>query len=216
MQLTQSALVAAGIPPRYHCPDGLAAWRVEHTCGAAEMDLRTAIQNHAHAWLTATLRAAAGAPRPNLILEGAPGTGKTLLACALLAGAALGGRSGWFLDLDLFCDSFRGALTGKDPAAIATMRKIETKALYCDVLVLDDMGLEAAPLSSWASRTAYQLINARYNDLRPCVVTCARVEDITNRYGPAIAGRLLELSKVESRFNHLPDSRQHYSNLERG
>jgi len=128
-----------------------------------------------------------------LLLLGGPGTGKTHLACAILAQVIQAGHTGLFL-------SVSGALRIIRDAYSPRGQRTETEALALltavDLLVLDEVGV-AIGNASTRRAMLFDILNDRYAELRPMILignlTAAELE----RYlGERIMERLMDLGSA--------------------
>lgn len=109
--------------------------------------------------------------RRNVYIVGEVGTGKTTLACA----AAIG-----MVDSGHFKSVCVATTTEVLNAIKSTFGKYQTddplsKYKRASVLVLDDIGKESP--SDWVIEQLFDLINERYADMLPTVVTCQFMPD---------------------------------------
>lgn len=99
-----------------------------------------------------------------LYIHGDVGAGKTHLASALACVFVAAGYTVVLtttLDmLDDIQDTF-----GKEASSLAAVQRFATS----DVLILDDLGKESA--SPWSASTIFQIVNYRYEAMRPLIVT---------------------------------------------
>ena len=133
-------------------------------------------------------------PSQGLYLFGECGTGKTFLA-AIIA--------------QEFLREFVPVIFGDLPALLADLKatfdKGGTEALLdrycnCDLLILDD--LSAGQVTEWTVGVIYQIVNSRYNNQKPTVITSnydlRGLEEILSRKdsvaGKRITSRLREMS----------------------
>jgi DNA replication protein DnaC len=120
-----------------------------------------------------------------LYLHGPPGGGKTHLAAAAVAAAAERGWEGSYAsvpDLVTFVQAGFG-----DHSASGRIAALKTVPL----LLLDDLGTENR--SEYNQRLVFELLNARYNDDRPTVITSNLAVD---RQEARLASRIHELATV--------------------
>lgn len=176
----RSAMMRAGVPTRYvDCSlDGFA--KVKGT----ERALQVA-------------RECVTDPK-GVILIGKPGSGKTHLAVGILRDMALahrkedprffGFRSRFAVVPDLL-DELRERITDssvEDPLP---------ELMYAPVLVLDDLGREK--VSEWVVDRLYVLINRRYNEMLPTIVTSNYpMSELASRGYDAMMSRLRDSSRL--------------------
>jgi DNA replication protein DnaC/primosomal protein DnaI len=138
-----------------------------------------------------------------LYISGRVGSGKTHAASALARALVYGGRSVVLTNTLAMLDSIQ-ATYGRDGDRTGGVGRFAG----CDLLILDDMGKENG--SGWALTTMSQVINARYEDMRPIVVTSQyALPMLAKRLGrageresaEAIASRLHEMCDIVA----LPD-----------
>lgn len=107
---------------------------------------------------------------PWLLLAGPTGCGKTHLGYAAANEMAL---KGWKLKMwvvaDLL-DAIRASFHQRDSdPSLNTQKLIEEMAYEPDILILDDLGGEKA--TDWAAEELFQIIDRRYREGRPLMVT---------------------------------------------
>lgn len=119
-----------------------------------------------------------------IILIGNAGTGKTHLASAIansLMNELIPVKFGTFINLlDNLKKAFR---TDKD--IVSSLTEIP-------VLIIDDLGKEK--YTDWASQILFQVIDQRYNNELPTIITTnLSVEELKERFGEPITSRLMEM-----------------------
>ena len=128
-----------------------------------------------------------------LLLLGGPGTGKTHLACAILARVIHAGHTGLFLTVSAALRIIRDAFSPRG-------QRSETEALALltavDLLVLDEVGVA---IGNAATRRAmlFDVLNERYAEMRPTILignlTSAELEAYL---GERIMERLMDLGSI--------------------
>lgn len=102
-----------------------------------------------------------------LLLLGAPGLGKTHLAVAVLRELIRKGHRGRFVDATLLLKRIQDSYNrSSDHTEMDVLRPVQE----AEVLVLDDLG-GATPPSPWAKDTLFLILNARYSEERPTLIT---------------------------------------------
>ncbi|SFC59183.1 ATP-binding protein [Streptomyces aidingensis] len=161
---------------------------------------RHAVAEHPQvaAWVRAVATRAAspskGARRlaatgPSVLLLGTTGTGKTHQAYGAirsLTATGIGVRWQATTEADLYA-SLRPRPGGDTERELMTIAR-------CPVLILDDLG--AAKGSEWTEELLYRLINKRYNDVLPTLITTnLAIRDLRQSLGDRIASRLAEMTE---------------------
>lgn len=167
--------------------DPLEEWRAERQAGRVGSLTDRMPPVHAHpgdmapevtAWVQAMIRG----DRPNLLLLGATGCGKTWHAWHAALQALEGGWDGSVLVLS--ADEFRARTAPRDKGSV--LDDIIRMAL-ADLLILDDVG--AHRTTDWWLESLYAVVNRRYEQLLPTVIT-SNVADLRAELGERIASRL--------------------------
>ncbi|MBE3582631.1 MAG: ATP-binding protein [Limnochordaceae bacterium] len=126
-----------------------------------------------------------------IVLTGPVGTGKTHLACAIL-NELRQRRIGGLLKVDV------AELLGEMRAVVtqgASTFPLMEAAKEAELLVLDDLGQEYQ--TEWTRTTVGELINARYADRRPMVITTnLDLEALSRLFTERVSSRLLGMSQV--------------------
>lgn len=151
--------------------------------------------------LTAARRFAAefGAQeQQGLLLMGPAGTGKTHLAAGLLQVVLAKGYAARYHTVPDLLAELRSAIDDK------RLEQVMQGLREVPLLVVDDLGKEYIPGAAvagytsvaWAQQELYRIINRRYEDDRPVVITTNLDEQgLLDRYGPALVSRLHEMCR---------------------
>jgi DNA replication protein DnaC len=119
------------------------------------------------------------AVQKGLLLEGAPGVGKTHLAVAVLKHIVeVSGARGLFYDTR---DLLRVIRSTYNPSTRTTELDVLGPVMTADLLVLDDLGAEKT--SEWVEETMNLIVNTRYNERRLTIFT-SNYEDIPDETEP--------------------------------
>ncbi len=106
--------------------------------------------------------------KPLLLLSGTKGVGKTHLACGILCEVfERHGQRGQFWPVVDLLDRYRA--TYDEDRATETVETVDAQLRQLAVLVLDDFGTHKS--TEWAEERLFRLVDERYRDLRPLVVT---------------------------------------------
>ena len=122
-------------------------------------------------------------------LTGNYGTGKTHLSAAIINRLAGQGIAGVFVVVPELLDAIRKSYDSKEAQEEEIIKIAETAPL----LVLDDLGAEKP--SEWAREKLYIIINRRYEDMLPTIITtnCTTAE-LIDRVGQRIVSRIIEMT----------------------
>lgn len=127
--------------------------------------------------------------RRGLYIHGEVGTGKTHIAYALASNSmeANGVRS-TFRNVTEFLRDIRADY---DRHTIDKERPEETLLEWRGLLFLDDIGAEK--VTDWVAETLYLIVNSRYNDRLPIIMTSnLPVAELAERIGERTASRIVE------------------------
>ena len=106
--------------------------------------------------------------KPFLLLTGERGTGKTHLACGVLRAVfEYHGKRGRFWPVIDLLDRYKATFDAE--RATETVEQIDQEMRQIEVLVLDDFGTHKS--TEWAEERLFRLVDERYRDLRPLVMT---------------------------------------------
>ncbi|MFF7393233.1 ATP-binding protein [Streptomyces scabiei] len=195
-------LAARGVDPAtavvHDTPEPIAA--LEAAEARIPLRYRSAIGDHPQieAWVrnvaSEAVAPSKGARRqvrtgPSLLLVGTTGTGKTHLAYGAirsLVGAEIGVRWHATTAADMYASL-------RPRAGVDTER--ELLALFrCPLLLLDDLG--ASKTSEWTEEITYRLVNHRYNQMLPTLITTnMAIRDLRQAVGDRVASRLAEMTE---------------------
>lgn len=185
--LSQKLLGEAKIPPRF-------TRRTLETFEPRDEDSKRALKiarNFVAEW---------GQPdQQGLLIVGKNGTGKTHLAAGIMQALIKKGVAARFYSADEFLDLAEESMEGH------TTRRIIEALATIPLLVLDDLGKEYIKRTkphgditdTWANEQFYALINARYEQDKPLIVTTNLLDtEIAARYGASVWSRLTEMCRV--------------------
>ncbi|MDF3291907.1 ATP-binding protein [Streptomyces silvisoli] len=160
---------------------------------------RRAIADHPQvvAWVRAVAEAGRRGPGgvpgiaqgSSLLIVGTTGTGKTHQAYGALrsligAGVRLRWQATTAADLYAHLRPRPGVDSERELMAMAR----------CPLLILDDLG--AAKSSEWTEELTYRLVNHRYNELLPTLITTnLSIRDLRDAVGDRVASRLAEMTE---------------------
>jgi len=141
------------------------------------------------------------AERPNkrwLVLQGTYGCGKSHLAAAIGNERLSRGDIVLFITAPDLLDHLRGAYSPGAESYDQTFDRIRR----ADLLILDDLGVENP--SEWAKEKLFQLLNHRYNERLPTVITTNTDIDMLD---PRLRSRMLDIDVVRHAAITAPDYR---------
>lgn len=140
-----------------------------------------------------------------LLLIGDTGVGKTHLIVALMKGLVEKGAEGLFVD---YQELLKRIQSSYDATAHTAEREVIRPVLETEIVVIDDLG--ANRISEWVEDTINHLLNHRYNEKKPTLLTAnlsqermggapgSRVTRPTfeERLGGRVASRLYEMCRM--------------------
>ena len=135
-----------------------------------------------------------------LLIQGTYGCGKTHLAAAIANALLIVGTPVVFVNVPDLLDYLRGAYS---PHAEETYDQRFNEVRDAPVLILDDLGTQNA--TPWAEEKLYQILNARYVNKRPTVITTNLDLD---ELDPRLRSRLSDLDLVRKAPISAPDFRR--------
>ncbi len=122
-----------------------------------------------------------------MLLSGPAGVGKSHLAAAIVVELLKRGAKVLFRNTSAFLCRLKDGYA-EDRSEREEMERLE----WVELLVLDDLGVERD--SPWERETLYRVINGRYEQLKPIIVTTnADLNLLEKSLGPRTFGRLLEM-----------------------
>lgn len=131
--------------------------------------------------------------KPFFILLGAPGTGKTVLASAIVGAAMANGASA--VAVTAF-DFVRRALDYHTQFSVQDYTDRFTPMLDCDLLVIDDIGTENI-LKNVTKEYLYTVINERWrSNKRTVITTNLSPVELNSRYGESIFSRMCDKARA--------------------
>lgn len=127
-----------------------------------------------------------------ILLTGNYGTGKTHLAAAIIAELVKKNIAGAFVVVP---DLLRAIRRSFDEKGNADLQKLFETVKTAELLVLDDLGAEKS--SDWVREQLFMLINARYENLLPTIITTNKdLKELAepNVLGQRIVSRIVEMT----------------------
>ncbi len=133
----------------------------------------------------------------NLLLQGAPGLGKTYLSACVARVVAKKGCSVCYDTAASALGAFERQKFARSPEEQEQANRRVERMLSCDLMILDDLGTEM--ISPMSVSALYTLVNSRLVSGRKTIIsTNLSDEEIERNYGAQIASRLA------GEFIHLP------------
>ncbi len=125
-------------------------------------------------------------PGRNLLMNGAPGLGKTFLSACIAREVV---NRGYSVVYDTAIHVFSCMEKQKFGGGTEEELRMAERILECDLLILDDLGTEMN--TSFISPALYSIINSRILSERPTIIsTNFTLQQLSQRYTPQIASRL--------------------------
>lgn len=127
-----------------------------------------------------------------VLITGGYGTGKTHLAAAIIAEMVKKDVAGAFVVVPDLLRAIRRSFNEKGNL---DLQKLFETVKTAELLVLDDLGAEKA--SDWVREQLFMLINARYENLLPTIITTnSSLEELAepNVLGQRIVSRIVEMT----------------------
>lgn len=145
---------------------------------------------HNAAALKAAQRWLSADPRPNLLLVGPVQSGKSYLAACIHNALLLGQQPAYWLNAESLVARIRRGFTDRE--ATVTANRWLDNAETAPVLFLDDLGkVHPGRDVSWVEETFYGIIEARYRDELPTVITTEwKAAVLAERVGESVVSRL--------------------------
>lgn len=123
------------------------------------------------------IRSFRGSRGAGLYIQGAVGRGKTYAASAIAHEFLRSGYNVVFATSKGMLEAVKATFDGGGSAKDAIARYAK-----CDLLVLDDLGKEDA--TEWSVGTVFSVLNTRYEDMRPTIITSNyRLDELARRVG---------------------------------
>ncbi len=118
-----------------------------------------------------------------LVLQGVNGCGKTHLAAAIANERLKAGEPVLFVVVPDFLDHLRSTFS---PKSEVSYDQLFEEVRNTPLLILDDFGEQST--TPWAQEKLYQVINYRYNERKPTVITtCCSLDEIEDRISSRLA-----------------------------
>lgn len=133
-----------------------------------------------------------------LLFWGSPGNGKTTLMASIANDLADKGHNVVFQNFPKLLRRIRGTFNQGNKGS---EQQIMKALLECDVLIIDEVGAEK--LSEWVQEIFYSIIDGRYIEGRPTLLTTnLKPAELTERIGERTFDRLTEVAiMIENKGN---------------
>lgn len=142
-------------------------------------------------------------PEGWIVLMGKTGCGKTHLASAIVNYRYEMGKPALFVVVPDFLDHLRAAFS---PDSKVSYDQLFESVKTAPLLVLDDFGEQSS--NSWVKEKLYQLINFRYNNRLPTVITTRySLDEIMEKVEESISSRLIDRRLSVTFYIMAPDFR---------
>ena len=128
-------------------------------------------------------------PKRGLFLFGKAGTGKTHLAARIAQETTLETR---FIKMPKLLLELRSNFNTSESWQ---NEKIIEKLAKIELLIIDDLGAEK--MSDWVAETIYLLIDERYGNMRPTIITSNfDLEELEQRVGDRVCSRITAMCRL--------------------
>jgi DNA replication protein DnaC len=128
-----------------------------------------------------------------LLLRGITGCGKTHIAIAILKQVIQRGFTGYYANFNDLLSRIRDSYNAESGTSEGDLLEVVDSA---DLLVLDDVGAEST--TDWVRDRLYLIINRRYENARPTIITTNCDEhELESRLGARIVSRLYEMCSLD-------------------
>jgi DNA replication protein DnaC len=142
-----------------------------------------------------------------LILTGASGSGKTHIAAAAANAVLARGRALFFIVVPDLLDHLRASFSPQSEVSYDDLFELVRSV---PVLVLDDFGAQSS--TPWAQEKLYQLINHRYNQRAPTIITMREpLSALEDRFRTRLADP--DLARVVSLADARPPASERLSGM---
>lgn len=138
-----------------------------------------------------------GPASPNLMFQGGPGLGKTFLSACIARVVAEKGFSVAYESASAALEAFETQKFSRDPEEAGAAAARTKQYLFCDLMILDDLGTEM--VTSFSTSALYNIINSRLiNGKKTIISTNYGDDELRRKYTPQI------LSRLEGEYLALP------------
>jgi len=142
-----------------------------------------------------------------VVFEGVNGCGKTHLAAAIANERLKAGESVLFVVVPDFLDHLRSTFS---PESKVSYDQLFEEVRNTPLLILDDFGEQST--TPWAQEKLYQVINYRYNERKPTVITtCCSLDEIESRISSRMVDHKFSLVFNITAPDHRSDRRSSQS-----
>lgn len=163
----------------------------------------TALQSYANNF-TAILEKSTENPCNGIFLFGPVGVGKTHLTAALVRQVGCNRHSAYIMSMVGFLEASKRSFNNNVPQSSSRFAQhspesILDKALKVQLLVIDDLGKEKP--SAWSLTKLYEIINKRYEELLPTVITYNHTpEELEELFKAAVPNNDVQLQAIMDRI----------------